>query len=67
MRYTEYNFELGRFVVPCLYKADGGQITFKCLTLKHLILICIRHNISNSSQNQQFCIKRLALCVIENL
>lgn len=27
-RYTRYDFDLKRFVVPCLYKEDGTQITF---------------------------------------
>ncbi len=28
MRYTRYNDELGRYVVPCLYKENGEQIRF---------------------------------------
>ena len=28
MRYTQYDRDLGRWVVPCLYKVDGEKITF---------------------------------------
>ena len=28
MRYTHWNEKLGRYTVPCIYKAEGDQITF---------------------------------------
>lgn len=32
-RYTHYDSDLGMYVVPCLYKTNGEQITFKFMTL----------------------------------
>ena len=32
MRYTQYNKELERYVVPCLFKPDGSEISFSIIT-----------------------------------
>ena len=32
LRYTHYDDDLERYVVPCLYKRNGEQITFKFMT-----------------------------------